>query len=166
MKNKEEQIRDVLDGSPLTIDIAREESLIFDNIDTFVALSRDNNGVEAVELYPFDSDVGNYEFWDKVGQTVGNFMELQMIDIFLRRSEYGDEAPSPDWEILARILRHLRRKVEICLAMEDYDVEAEEIQGFARAIHGNPMISEFSSETVFPFANLGPWCSALAALPL
>jgi hypothetical protein len=95
MKDEEEQIRDKLSGSILSIDISREDSLIFDNIDTFVALSRDNNSVESVDLYPFDSDAGNYEFWDKVCQIVGNFMELQSIDIFLFRSEYGDEAPSP-----------------------------------------------------------------------
>jgi hypothetical protein len=166
MKDKEEQIRDELSGSALFIDITMEESLIFDNIDSFVALSRDNNSVEAVKLYPFcESDAGNYEFWDKVGQIVGNFMELQVIDIYLLHYEYGDEGPSPDWEILTRILPYLRRKIKLCLATdEDYDIEAEEIQGFARAIHGHPMISEFSSDT-FSFANVGPWCSALVALP-
>jgi hypothetical protein len=51
------------------------------------------------------------------------------------------------------------------MANVDYNVEAEEIQGLATAIHSHPMISEFSSETAFPFASLGPWCSALAALP-
>jgi hypothetical protein len=40
---------------------------------------------------------GTMSFGTKaVGQTVSNFMELQLIDIFLIRSKYGDEAPSPE----------------------------------------------------------------------
>ena len=46
-----------------------------------------------------------------------------------------------------------------------HDEEIEEIQGLARAIHGHPMISEFSSDNGLTFANLGPWCSALVTLP-
>jgi hypothetical protein len=35
----------------------------------------------------------------------------------------------------------------------------------ARTIHGHPLISAFSSEMEFSFANVGPWCSVLATLP-
>jgi hypothetical protein len=73
-------------------------------------------------------------------------------------------ALSPDWD-LTQNLHYLRRKIELCMVNVDYNVEAEEIQGLATAIHSHPMISEFSSETAFPFASLGPWCSALGALP-
>jgi hypothetical protein len=163
MTDEGEQIRDQLSRSYL--DIRKGGSLIFDNIDTFVALSRDNNSVEEVILYPFDSDAGNYEFWDKVGQIVGELVALRTINIHFLHYDYGDKAPSPDCEILTRILHCLRRKVELCSSVEEYNTEVEVIQALATAIHSHPMISEFSSETAFPFANLGPWCSALAPLP-
>jgi hypothetical protein len=127
-----------------------------------------------VAVYPFDSAPGNYEFWDnKVGEIVGNLMELKSIIInFLPYTDdndddnNGDEARMPDWETLSRSLRCLRRKISLFFSEEDNDTEVEEIQGLARAIHGNPMISEFSTQGGgFTFANLGPWCSALATLP-
>jgi hypothetical protein len=124
-----------------------------------------------VELYPFDSEAGNYEFWDKVGQIVGNLTELKVISInFLPYSgddgdEDGDDAHMPDWETLSRILPHVRCKVSLRSSTEDYDAEVEDIQGLARAIHGHPMISEFDSAIPFTFANLGPWCFALVTLP-
>jgi hypothetical protein len=146
------------------LEITKGRSFLFDNIDSFVALSRENTCVKEVDLYPFDSDLGNYEVWDKVGQMVGNLTELQTIAIHFDSDRYGNwENCSPDWEILTRILRYLRRKVALCF-LEDYEPENEEIQGLARAIHGHPMISDFSSEMGFTFASFGPWCSALATL--
>jgi hypothetical protein len=162
MADEEEQIRD---------ELSREHMIIAKgapfNINSFVALSRENTSVHIVELYPFDSDAGNYEFWGNMGQIVGNLMELQTINIhFLPYSESddGNEAPSPDWEILARILRYLRRKVTLCSITDFYQPEVEEIQGLGRVIHGHPMISELSSLGC-SFKNFGPWCSALATLP-
>jgi hypothetical protein len=55
---------------------------MFDNIDSFVTLSRENSSVIDVMLYPFDVDAGNYDFWDKAGQIVGNLMELRIVNIF------------------------------------------------------------------------------------
>jgi hypothetical protein len=137
-------------------------------IDSCVALSRDNTSVEVVELYPFDSDAGNYEFWDRVGQIVGNFKELRTININFRPiyEEEQNYAISPDWEILTRILQSLPHKVMLC-SDEDEDGEdfGEEIQDLARVIHGHPMISECRLEVDLTFTNLGPVCSALAALP-
>jgi hypothetical protein len=102
-----------------------------------------------VELYPFDSDPGNYEFWNKVGQMMGNFTELQVINIrflpYTESDDDGDEAPSPNWEILTRILQYLRCKVALCLSIDDYYTRAEEIQDLARVINGRPMISDFTS---------------------
>jgi hypothetical protein len=65
------------------LEITEENEYMFDNIniDSFVALSRENPFVKKVELYPFDSDPGNYELWDKVGQIVGNLTELQTLSI-------------------------------------------------------------------------------------
>jgi hypothetical protein len=161
---------------------------LLDNIDSLVTLSRENTSIEILQLYPFDSDAGNYEFWDKVGQIVGNLEGLSLIKLnFLpyNKSDYddidsddnndsdddndivnddgdGDEATRPDWEILTRILRYLRCKVEVC---SDCDADVEEVQGFARAIQGHPMISAFSSRRKCAVANLDPWCYALATLP-
>jgi hypothetical protein len=170
MEDEEEQMRDSI-ASVYSLEATKENALLFDNVDSFVAQSRENTSVHVVQLYPFDSDAGDYEFWDKVGQIVGNCMELKLICIHFHpypdgEDLYdGDEARVPDWEIITRILRYLRDKVTLCSWTEYYDAEVEEIQGLARAIRGHPMISEFSSEIDFTFANLGPWCSALATLP-
>jgi hypothetical protein len=149
--------------------ITKENAVMFDNVDSFVALSQENTIVKIVELYPFDSDTGNYELWDKVGQIVGNLVELEMLIIhFFPHADDDDdrdEARMPDWEILTRILPYLRRKVELSSCREESDTDVEDIQGLARVIHGHPMISGFSSEILLTFANLGPWCSALATLP-
>jgi hypothetical protein len=146
---------------------------MFDIVDSFVVQSLENTSIDKVELYPFDSDPGNYEVWDKVGQMVGNCLELQMITIhFLPYTDAndddgggGDESPSPIWETFTRILRHSRRKVTLCSSREDYEPEVEEIQGLAGAIHGHPIISGFISTVDFTFATMGPWCSTLATLP-
>jgi hypothetical protein len=165
MEEEEQQVRDELNKTWLHL--TKEVSyLLFDNIDSFVALSRENHSVKDVILYPFDTGAGNYEFWDKVGQILGNLTELHAIHIsFLPDNgsdDDGDEARTPDWEIVTRSLRRLRQKVALCSFT---DAEVEDIQGLARAIHGNPMISEFSSRRVLTFANIGPWCSALVTLP-
>jgi hypothetical protein len=167
MEDEEKQIRRELSRGSLVI--TKGHSSMFNNIDSFVALSRENTSVIIVELYPFDSEPGNYDFWDKVGQIVGNLTELKVISIhFLPYPGDGDdegEAHMPDWDTLSRILPYVQNKVVLCSFSEDYDAGVEDIQGLARAIHGHPMISEFDSAIPFTFANLGPWCSALATLP-
>jgi hypothetical protein len=168
MEGEEEQmIRDELSGDYRYIQISRRPSLMVKNIDSFLALSREKTSVEVVALFPFDSDAGNYKFWDKVGQIVGNLTELKEIHIhfFLCDDDDGDEARMPDWETLTRIFPYLRHKVSLCLFPEIYDVEVEHIQGLARAIHSHPMISEFDYFGGFTSANIGPWCSLLATLP-
>jgi hypothetical protein len=150
--------------------LAEGNSFLFDNIDSIVALSRESNVIKEVELYPFDSDAGDYKFWDKVGQIVGNLMELEMLGINLRPyiesdDDDNDDGDAPDWEILTRILPYLRRNVELSSSTENYDVFPDEIDGLAKVIHGHPMISGFSSEMCLTLGNLGPWCSALATLP-
>jgi hypothetical protein len=154
----------------LRIAYSHNDPFMFDNIDSFVELSRENTWIESVDLYPFDRNAGNYESWDKVGQMVGNLMELQTINIYFfpdadDDDDDRDEAPSPDWEIVSRVLRYLRRKIVLSPSIEFYYAEVEEIQGLARAIQGHPMISEFRSEVGFTLANMDPWCTALATLP-
>jgi hypothetical protein len=163
MEDIEERIRDELGEHEL--EIAKGRSFLFDNIDSFVALSREDTSVGELELYPFDIDAENYEFWDKVGQMVGNLTELIALTIHFDSDRYGNwENCSPDWEILSRILRYLRRTVTLWSTGDDYYAEAEEVQGLARVIHGHPMISEFTCLGC-TFENFGPWCSALATLP-
>jgi hypothetical protein len=153
------------------LEIAMGGSLLFDGIDTYVALSQNNTSVTTVGLHPFDDGWGDFsEYWDKAGKIVGNFMELKTIDIHFISfpdTEYdGDYARTPDWETLTSILQDVQHKISICSSAEGYNEEVEDIQGLARAIHGHPMISEFNSQGGgFTFANMGPWCSALATLP-
>jgi hypothetical protein len=162
------QIRNELSGD--CMEISKGRPFVLDNIDSFVALSRENTSVECVVVYPYDGAPGNYELWDKVGQIVGNLTELQMINIHFHGDnddddDNGDESGMPDWETLTRILPYVQRKISLCSSAQRYDAELEDIQGLARVIHGNPMISKFSSDMRFTFANLGPRCSALATLP-
>jgi hypothetical protein len=158
MEDVEQQIRDELSGSSLSI--AKEESFMFDSIDCFVALSRENTTVKKVML----------QWWwelrglGQVGQVVGNLMELQTINIsffpFENKDDDGDEARMPNWKTVTRILPYLRRKVLLCV--EDFDEVVEDIQGLDKAIHGYPMISEFEFAGGVAFANMGLWCSAAA----
>jgi hypothetical protein len=139
MEDEEKRIRDELSGAYM--EISKEFSFLSDNIDSFVALSREKTSIIDMEFYAFDSDPGNSEVWDKVGQMVGNFTKLQVINIHLDFDGDGNRC-SPDWEILTRILRYLRRKVALCSSTDE---TVEEIQGLARVIHGHPMISECTS---------------------
>jgi hypothetical protein len=116
MEDYEQYIRYELSGSCLLLTKGR--SLMFDNIDSYVVLSRENTSVTIVRLYPFNSDPGNYEFWDKVGQIVGNLMKLNLIVInFLPYSRHYDDdgvtIRRPNWETLTRILPYVRRKVAL-----------------------------------------------------
>ena len=76
MEDKEEHyIRDEL--SRYNMRLTKGHSFMFDNIDSYVSLSRENSSVQELEVHPFDSDAGNYEVGDKVGEIVGNLMELR-----------------------------------------------------------------------------------------
>jgi hypothetical protein len=164
MEYEHQRILDELDGD--YIELSKGRTFMFERIDNFVIHGRKNTAVSEVKLYPFDSDPGDYEFWDTWGQIVGNLMGLEVINIHFLPcpKDDDDEGGEANWETLTRIMRYLRRKVTLCL--EDYDAAVEDIQGLARAIHGHPMISGFRTQGGgFTFANLGPWCSALATLP-
>jgi hypothetical protein len=68
MEDEDERIRDELSQDYLNR--TKENALLmFDSVDSFVAPSQDNTSVHLVELYPFNSDTGNYELWDKGGQS-------------------------------------------------------------------------------------------------
>jgi hypothetical protein len=172
MEDEEQQrIRDELSEDCLHITEGRVIEYMFDDIDSFVALSRENTTVQKVDFYPFDCNRGDYdEFWDKVGQIVGNLRELKTIVIMFLPSadnEDGDEIRMPDWEPLGRILPYIQHRIELrSYTDDDHDGEIEKIQGLARAIHSHPMISAFSTQGEgFTFASLGAWCSLLTTLP-
>jgi hypothetical protein len=165
MEDGEQHIRDELSNEHLLLMKGQHPFMTFDNIDSYVALSRGNTSTELVMLYPFDSAPGNYEFWDKVGQMVGNLTELQMIVIKFN-NVFGDGARMLDWQTLALILRYLQQKVWLVLPEANIHAEVEDSQGLCRVIHGHPMISGFISKGGgLTFANLGSWCCTLVSLP-
>jgi hypothetical protein len=87
---------------------------ILNHIDCFAYQSRGNKKAENVSLSQYSVDGQDDEKWDKVGQAIGNLQSLEMLRISSRH-DY------PDWEILARILRHVRQNVTLLLA-EDSDI--------------------------------------------
>jgi hypothetical protein len=148
-----------------------DNTCIFDYVDAFVNLSRDNETVQHVVLYPFndpdDDASGTHAIWDKIAEGIGNLQALRAITILDSYFEDDEgEAVVPDWEILACILRRLRQG--ILLRMCDgplplWDTEALPV--FARAIHGKTMITGFNTGDCFPFDCFDILCSALITLP-
>jgi hypothetical protein len=70
----------------------------------------------------------------------------------------------PGWEILARILRHVRQSVTLVI----YDKRLrtiEEVQPFARAIRGHPSITGLHDRGRFPYESLDTLFSTLTTLP-
>jgi hypothetical protein len=105
-------------------------------------------------------------FWDKVGQAIGNLRELKTICISPEReNDVGTDLLTLDWGELARILSHVRQKVE--LKFEDTNSWAiEEMQALARAIsHGQPAITSLDSCFNFPYESLDELYSVVATLP-
>jgi hypothetical protein len=137
-----------------------DDTGIFEEIDSFVELSRGNTSVELVRLFPYDEDAGTYEVWDKVGQGVGNLKSLYRLNIRLDNEE-GNE---PDWEILARILRHVSRAIELNI-FHGYIAGTEDMRAFATAIQGHPAITSVTTCDSFRFESTDMFCSALATLP-
>jgi hypothetical protein len=144
-----------------------------DHIDCFVSQSRDNERVRKVFLNPFAFYGQDDGFWDKVGQAIGNLQALERLFICNHHDNHytrDDEevVPIPHWEILARILSHVRQKITVILHNVHLSVwHAEEIRSFARAIRGHPTITRFYSGNMSPYAYeaLDALYSALATLP-
>jgi hypothetical protein len=142
-------------------------------IDSIVSESRGNESVEIVCLYPISNDGIDYEFWDKIGQAVGNLQALKTLHLSTENYHEDDEGENhtfiADWEIVARILSHIRQKVKLDLGNdleEDYRWGAEESRSFARVIHGHPTITHFEDTGgMFPYEACDALYSALATLP-
>jgi hypothetical protein len=95
-----------------------------------------------------------------------NLQELQTIYMSsARENDDGTDVSIPDWGELARILSHVRQKVEV--KFDDNDSwEKEEMQALTRAIsHGQPAITSFDTCFDFPYESLDALYSALATLP-
>jgi hypothetical protein len=117
MEDRLEVIRNALCDDRLCLKKSGDHLGIFEYVESFVELSRGNEHVRSLELYPYDEEAGNNELWDKVGQGVGNLKSLRTLSICLKNVVEGvnDEGnvSNPDWEILARVLRYVNRDIKL-----------------------------------------------------
>jgi hypothetical protein len=162
---------DLLSGQDLDLD-DDTTSWISNHIDCFVNQSQGNESIEEVGVYPYSVDGHDYYVWDKVGQAIGNLQALEWLYIYYHdegdSSDEDDDAvvapvPIPDWEILARILRHVRQNVTLVISERLRTIE--EVQSFARAICGHPTITGFTDSGKFPYKSLETLFSTLSTLP-
>jgi hypothetical protein len=126
----------------------------------------------------------DYDVWDKVGQAVGNLQALDSLNIYTPNYHYpylnGHDGGlsqeweilahdhAIDWEILARILSHVRQKINVTIT-DFLAWDPEEARLFARAIRGHPTMRRFedgrNEGDNFPYESLDALYSALATLP-
>jgi hypothetical protein len=152
----------LLGGQDLYLD-ENSISLISNHIDCFVSQSRGNESIEEVIFYPRTFNGHDDDLWNKLGQAVGNLQSLKRLRI--QAPDYDDEVVQiPDWEILASILKYVRRRITV-----DFDDvvswSAEKFKMFARVIHGHPSIYSFEGGRMIPFESMDTFYSALATLP-
>jgi hypothetical protein len=165
-RQKDEEYRDqYFSYAFLSLD---STSWISRHIDCFVSQSRGNRSVKEVCFYPYIFTGHDNEFWDKVGQAIGNLQELKTIYISCaRKNDDGTDVSIPDWGELARILSHVRQKIRITLTGLD-PWAVGEMQALAMAIRGHPTITSFGgcyNFPYFPYECLDSLYTALAALP-
>jgi hypothetical protein len=142
---------------------------ISDSDDCFVSLSRGNKSVRTASLYATAFRDRDDEFWDKLGQAIGNLQALERLYICNHDSHdtRDDEevVPIPYWEILARILSHVRQKHTLAITVLNEAWHEEEIRSFTRVIRGHPTITCFDSGNMVPYEASDALYSALATLP-
>jgi hypothetical protein len=158
-----QRIRRVLSGDNFFLGGLEDYFRIFDHVDAFVKLSRDNETVQHVILcLDTDPDAHRYAIWDKVAEGIGNLQALRFITI----ADVEEEALARDWNILVCILRRLRRGVHLRMHDHAHNLwDTDALPAFARSIHGHAMITRFSTGNAFPFHCLDDLCSALLTLP-
>jgi hypothetical protein len=82
-----DSIREVLSGRTIGLDKLDDDTGIFDHVDAFVNLSRDNESIEKVDLFSFTdpgddaSGTHRYAIWDRIAEGIGNLQELREITI-------------------------------------------------------------------------------------
>jgi hypothetical protein len=161
---------DVLGGYHLILD-EHSIPIILNRIDCFVSKCERSDRVTQVSLDPVSLFGQGLEFWDKVGQAIGNLQALKKICIGNRNCRYHVEdedfnLPIPDWEILARLLTFVRQRITLAVCPHVSAWRAEDIRSFARAIHGHPTITSFGGgEDNFPEEDMDTLYAALATLP-
>jgi hypothetical protein len=163
-----DSIRRVLSRHTIYFDKLEDNAGIFDQADAFVNLSRGNETVEEVDLcLATDPDTNRYAIWDKIAEGIGNLQALREITIVEANNFADDEEDprAPDWEILACILRRLRRGVQLCMRNASQILGMEALSAFAEVIRGQAMITGFSAGDAFHFGCLDFLCSALLTLP-
>jgi hypothetical protein len=148
---------------------------ILNHTDCFVNQCRVNESVKRVELCPHAFNGHDDGIGDKVGQAIGNLQSLELLHIstydFASDSSDEDEdtvvppLPVPDWEILARILSHVRQRITLTVTPHVSAWRAENSRSFPRAIHGHPTITSFEGGGMYPYESLRTLYSALATLP-
>jgi hypothetical protein len=149
-----------------------ERGGILSDVDSFIELSKGNNMVEEVQLYPYLYDNQNRirpsdAVWEeKLGMALGNLQSLNKLSLRsnLEWDDYGTEEglETPDWETLARVLRHIRQK--ITLRQYLWPTRGSE-EAFARAIRGHPTIQRLETGNGFNYHSSGTIAAALATLP-
>ena len=74
----------------------------------------------------------------------------------------------PDWDVLARILIHVRQSITLSVTIDSVHIvpwRVEHSQSLAQAIHGHPTITCFEINNQLPYEALDALYSALATLP-
>lgn len=94
-----DSIREVLSGDTVYLDKLDDETGIFDQVDAFVNLTRDNKSVEEVTLWIPVTDPGHdvsgtyrYAIWVKIAEDIENLMALREITIV---NTYCDDEEDP-----------------------------------------------------------------------
>ena len=146
--------RDLFLGSKLRLDFDDDTiSWVLkhsNHIDCFVSQSEGNESIEEVVLYPYSVNGHDYEVLDKVGQSIGNLQALKRLRIANHNYREDDEdLPILDWEILARILSHVRQNIVLVVNItKALAWDAEETRLFARAIHGPVSYTHLTLPTI------------------
>jgi hypothetical protein len=97
---------------------------------------------------------------EKMGQALGNLQSLKELWIFAYDSEAEPEPP--DWDTVARVLRHIKQKITLRVIIERTRLSEE---AFARAIQEHPSIQRFETRDSFEFSTFHILLSALTSLP-
>jgi hypothetical protein len=111
-----DSIREVISRGTIYLQKRNGEPEIFDHVDAFVNLCREDETVQEVVLFPAvdpgDNASGTQRYTKSKG--IGTLQALRAIVIRDRNIEDDEEgALFREWEILPRILRRLRRGIHL-----------------------------------------------------